>query len=55
MPWTMIAASIGAQLFNSWQANKKTEELQARQREFQRAAQQKDFDRIRQLQRKTAQ
>ena len=55
MPWTMIAASIGAQLFNSWQANKKTEELQARQREFQRAAQQKDFDRIRQLQRETAQ
>ena len=55
MPWTMIAASIGAQLFNSWQANKKTEELQARQREFQRAAQQKDFDRMRQLQREAAQ
>ena len=55
MPWTMIAASIGAQLFNSWQANKKTEELQARQREFQKAAQRKEFDRMRQLQREAAQ
>lgn len=51
----MIAVSIGAQLFNSWQANKKTEELQARQREFQRAAQQKEFDYMRQLQREAAQ
>lgn len=55
MPWTMIAASIGAQLFNSWQANKKTEELQARQREFQKAAQRREFDRMRQLQREAAQ
>ena len=55
MPWTMIAASIGAQLFNSWQANKKTEELQSRQREFQKAAQRKEFDRMRQLQREAAQ
>lgn len=51
----MIAASIGAQLFNSWQANKKTEELQARQREFQKAAQRKEFDRMRQLQREATQ
>lgn len=51
----MIAASIGAQLFNSWQANKKTEELQTRQREFQKAAQRREFDRMRQLQREATQ
>ena len=54
MPWTMIAVSIGAQLFNSWQTNKKNEELQTRQKEFQKAAQQKEFDRMRQLQREAA-
>lgn len=42
MPWTMIAASIGAQLFNSWQANKKTEEPSPSER-VPRAAQQKDL------------
>ena len=54
MPWKMIAVSIGAQLFNSWQTNKKNEELQTRQKEFQKAAQQKEFDRMRQLQREAA-
>lgn len=55
MPFSMITASIGAQLFNTWQANKKSEELQIRQREFQQAAQLHDFDRMRRLQREAAQ
>lgn len=55
MPWTMIAVSIGAQYFNNWQANKKTEELQLRQREFQKALQNREFERMRTLQRESAQ
>lgn len=55
MPWTMIAVSIGAQVFNNLQANKKNDELQKRQREFQKAAQLKEFDRMCRLQRESEQ
>lgn len=55
MPWTMIAVSIGAQYINNQLASKKNEELQLRQREFQKATQQKDFARMRRLQMESAQ
>ena len=55
MPWTMIAVSIGAQYINNQLASKKNEELQKRQREFQKATQQKDFEKMRRLQRESAQ
>ena len=55
MSLSAIAASISAQFFNSWQSNKKSKELIARQREFQRAAQEKDFVRMRRIQQEAEQ
>lgn len=50
----MMVAGVGMQFFNNYANNKKNEELQAKQREFQRAAAEQDFDRMRKLQAESA-
>lgn len=55
MSLSIITASIGLQLFNTWQTNKKAQELQIRQQEFQLAVQSHDFERMRKLQRESSQ
>lgn len=47
---TMMLGSIGLQFFTNEKNNKKARELQESQKEYQEAAQQKQFDRMRQLQ-----
>lgn len=49
-PVTMMIASIGMQFFNNYANNKKSSEIQAHQREFQKAAQEHDFERMRKAQ-----
>ena len=49
-PVTMMIASIGMQFFNNYANNKKSSEIQAQQHEFQKAAQNHDFDRMRKAQ-----
>ena len=46
----MMVASIGMQFFNNYANNKKSKEVQAQQREFQKAAAAHDFDRMRKAQ-----
>lgn len=53
-PVTMMVASIGMQFFNNYANNKKNEEIQEKQREFQRAAAEHDFERMRKLQAESA-
>lgn len=53
-PVTMMVASIGMQFFNNYANNKKNEEIQAKQREFQIAAAEHDFERMRKLQEQSA-
>lgn len=53
-PITMMVASIGMQFFNNYANSKKTEEIQEKQREFQRAAAEHDFERMRNLQAESA-
>lgn len=50
----MMVAGVGMQFFNNYANNKKNEELQAKQREFQRAAAEHDFERMRKLQAESA-
>lgn len=49
-PITMMIASIGMQFFNNYANNKKNDEIQVQQREFQRAAAEHDFERMRKIQ-----
>lgn len=49
-PITMMVASVGIQFFNNYATNKKTKELQARQREFQTAVTNGEFERMRKAQ-----
>lgn len=49
-PVTMMVASVGIQFFNNYATNKKTKELQARQREFQTAVTNGEFERMRKAQ-----
>lgn len=49
-PVTMMVASIGMQFFNNYANNKKNDEIQAQQREFQIAAAEHDFERMRKAQ-----
>ena len=51
---TMMVASIGMQFFNNYANSKKNEEIQEKQREFQRAAAEHDFERMRKLQTESA-
>lgn len=53
-PITMMVASIGMQFFNNYANSKKNEEIQEKQREFQRAAAVHDFERMRKLQAESA-
>lgn len=53
-PITMMVASIGMQFFNNYANNKKNNEIQKKQREFQRAAAEHDFERMRRLQAESA-
>lgn len=53
-PITMMVASIGMQFFNNYANSKKNEEIQEKQREFQRAAAEHDFERMRKLQTESA-
>lgn len=53
-PITMMVASIGMQFFNNYANSKKNEEIQEKQREFQRAAAEHDFERMRKLQAESA-
>ena len=53
-PITMMVASIGMQFFNNYANNKKNAEIQKKQREFQRAAAEHDFERMRKLQAESA-
>lgn len=46
-PVTMMVASIGMQFFNNYANNKKSREIQEHQREFQKAAAEHDFERMR--------
>lgn len=50
----MMVASIGMQFFNNYANSKKNEEIQEKQREFQRAAAEHDFERMRKLQTESA-
>lgn len=50
----MMVASIGMQFFNNYANSKKNEEIQEKQREFQRAAAEHDFERMRKLQAESA-
>ena len=49
-PITMMVASIGMQFFNNYANNEKNDEIQAQQREFQIAAAEHDFERMRKAQ-----
>lgn len=49
-PVTMMVASIGMQFFNNYANNEKNDEIQAQQREFQIAAAEHDFERMRKAQ-----
>lgn len=53
-PITMMVASIGMQFFNNYANSKKNEEIQEKQREFQRLAAEHDFERMRKLQTESA-
>lgn len=53
-PITMMVASIGMQFFNNYANSKKNGEIQEKQREFQRAAAEHDFERMRKLQAESA-
>lgn len=50
----MMVASIGMQFFNNYANSKKNEEIQKKQREFQKAAAEYDFERMRKLQAESA-
>lgn len=49
-PITIMVASIGMQFFNNYANNKKNEEIQAQQREFEKAAAVHGFERMRKAQ-----
>ncbi len=53
-PITMMVASIGMQFFNNYANSKKNTEIQEKQREFQKAAAEHDFERMRKLQAESA-
>lgn len=53
-PITMMVASIGMQFFNNYANSKKNIEIQEKQREFQKAAAEHDFERMRKLQAESA-
>lgn len=53
-PITMMVASIGMQFFNNYANNDKNKEIQDKQREFQKAATEHDFERMRKLQAESA-
>lgn len=53
-PITMMVASIGMQFFNNYANNDKNKEIQDKQREFQKAAAEHDFERMRKLQAESA-
>lgn len=53
-PVTMMVASVGLQFFNNYANNEKNKEIQAQQREFQKAAQIHDFERMRKAQSEAA-
>lgn len=53
-PVTMMVASIGMQFFTQHATNKKSAEIQEKQREFQKAAAEHDFERMRRLQAESA-
>lgn len=53
-PLTMMVAGIGLQFLNNYANNKKNKEIQEKQREFQRAAAEHDFERMRRLQAESA-
>ena len=53
-PITMMVASIGMQFFNNYANSKKNTEIQKKQREFQKAAAEHDFERMRKLQAESA-
>ena len=53
-PITMMVASIGMQFFNNYANSKKNAEIQEKQREFQKAAAEHDFERMRKLQAESA-
>ena len=50
----MMVASIGMQFFNNYANSKKNTEIQEKQREFQKAAAEHDFERMRKLQAESA-
>ena len=50
----MMVAGVGLQFFNNYANSKKNKELQAKQREFQRAAAEQDFERMRKIQAESA-
>ena len=54
-PITMMVASVGIQFFTNFANNKKNKEIQAHQREFQKAVTERDFDRMRRAQAAAAQ
>lgn len=54
-PITMMVASVGIQFFTNFANNKKNREIQAHQREFQKAVAERDFDRMRRAQAAAAQ
>jgi hypothetical protein len=53
-PITMMVASIGLQFLNNYANNKKNQEIQKKQREFQTATTEHDFERMRRLQAESA-
>lgn len=53
-PITMMVAGIGMQFFNNYTNNKKNNEIQEKQREFRKAAEEHDFERMRKLQAESA-
>lgn len=53
-PITMMVASIGMQFFNNYANSKKNTEIQKKQREFQKAAAEHDFERMCKLQAESA-
>lgn len=53
-PITMMVASVGLQFFNNYATSKKNKEIQAKQREFQKATAEHDFERARKAQAEAA-
>lgn len=53
-PVTMMVASIGMQFFNNYANSEKNKEIQDKQREYQKAAAEHDFERMRKLQAESA-